>query len=148
MKKNIENKRIIEYYIIKIQSTFRSFMLKLFLSQLIKDVSRIIINLYEYSKFKKLILTIYQKTLESFDIYNKTNDPYLKLKIINIKNVVRIMNKNCRTRKLIFKKSEVDMINKITEINIGLLPIKENQEIYSNILLINLNKYLSYLSLK
>ena len=148
MKKNIENKRIIEYYIIKIQSTFRSFMLKLFLSKLIKGVSRIIINLYEYSKFKKLILTIYQKTLESFDIYNKTNDPYLKLKIINIKNVVRIMNKNCRTRKLIFKKSEVDIINKITEINIGLLPIKENQEIYSNILLINLNKYLSYLSLK
>ena len=123
-------------------------MLKRFLSKLIKGVSRIIINLYEYSKFKKLILTIYQKTLESFDIYNKTNDPYLKLKIINIKNVVRIMNKNCRTRKLIFKKSEVDIINKITEINIGLLPIKENQEIYSNILLINLNKYLSYLSLK
>ena len=39
------------------------------------------------------------------------------------------------------------MINKITESNIGLLNVKENQIIYSNIPLINLNKYLSYLIL-
>ena len=57
------------------------------------------------------------------------------------------MLNNCRTRKLIFKKNEVDLINKITESNIGLLQIKPNQEIYSNIPLINLNKYLSYLLL-
>ena len=39
------------------------------------------------------------------------------------------------------------MINKITESNIGILKVKENQIIYSNIPLINLNKYLSYLIL-
>ena len=39
-------------------------------------------------------------------------------------------------------------MNKIIEKNAYILPIKENQEIYSNIPLINLNKYLSYLNLK
>ena len=58
------------------------------------------------------------------------------------------MIKNCKTRKLIFKKNEVAIINKITEKNTYILPIRENQEIYSNIPLINLNKYLSYLNLK
>ena len=58
------------------------------------------------------------------------------------------MMKYCRTRKLIFKKIEVDLINRIINSNIGLLPIKQNQEIYSNIPLINLIKYLSYLNIK
>ena len=58
------------------------------------------------------------------------------------------MVKNCRTRKLIFKKFEVKIINKIIKYNIGLLPIKENQEIYSNIPLINLNKFLTYLKIE
>ncbi len=58
------------------------------------------------------------------------------------------MIKYCKTRKLIFKKNEVAIINKITEKNTYILAIRENQEIYSNIPLINLNKYLSYLNLK
>ena len=63
-----------------------------------------------------------------------------------INKVVKTMIKKCKTRKLIFKKEEVDKINKITKINIGILPIKDNQEIYSNIPLFNLNKYLTYLN--
>ena len=148
IKKNSENKRIIEYYIIIIQSNFRGFMVKLFLSKLIKGISNIIINLYEYTKFKQLILTIYKKAfeiIESFDIADIQN---FYIKINQIKKVIKIMIKNCKTRKLIFKKNEVDIINKITEKNTYILPIRENQEIYSNIPLINLNKYLSYLNLK
>jgi tmRNA-binding protein len=90
---------------------------------------------------------MYTNTLEALELFNKTKDPYFNLKISEIKKVIKIMLNNCRTRKLIFKKNEVDLINKITKNNIGLLQIKSNQEIYSNIPLINLNKYLSYLLL-
>jgi len=147
IKKNAENKKIIEYYIIMIQSNFRGFMLRIFLSKLIKGIYNIINNLYSYTKFKKLILKMYTITFKAVEIFNKTKDPYFNLKISEIKKVIKIMLNNCRTRKLIFKKNEVDLINKITESNIGLLQIKPNQEIYSNIPLINLNKYLSYLLL-
>ena len=58
------------------------------------------------------------------------------------------MIKHCRTRKIVFKKSETKLINKIIKDNIGLLPIKEKQEIYSNIPLINLNKFLTYIKIK
>ena len=122
-------------------------MLRIFLSKLIKGIYNIINNLYSYTKFKKLILKMYTNTLEAVELFNKTKDPYFNLKISEIKKVIKIMLNNCRTRKLIFKKNEVNLINKITESNIGLLQIKPNQEIYSNIPLINLNKYLSYLLL-
>ena len=148
MKKNSENKRIIEYYIIMIQSNFRGFMVKLFLSKLIKGISNIIINLYEYTKFKQLILTIYKKAFEIIESFDITDIQNYYIKINQIKKVIKIMIKNCKTRKLIFKKNEVAIINKITEKNTYILPIRENQEIYSNIPLINLNKYLSYLNLK
>ena len=148
IKKNSENKRIIEYYIIIIQSNFRGFMVKLFLSKLIKGISNIIINLYEYTKFKQLILTIYKKAFEIIESFDITDIQNYYIKINQIKKVIKIMIKNCKTRKLIFKKNEVAIINKITEKNTYILPIRENQEIYSNIPLINLNKYLSYLNLK
>jgi hypothetical protein len=122
-------------------------MLRIFLSKLIKGTYNIINNLYSYTKFKKLILKMFTNTFEAVELFNKTKDPYFNLKISEIKKVIKIMLNNCRTRKLIFKKNEVDLINKITESNIGLLQIKPNQEIYSNIPLINLNKYLSYLLL-
>ena len=148
MKKSAENKRIIEYYIIMIQSNFRGFMVKLFLSKLIKGTYNIIINLYEYTKFKKLILTMYKKAFEVVELFNPADAQNFITKINEIKKVIKIMINNCKTRKLIFKKNEVDFINKIIEKNAYILPIKENQEIYSNIPLINLNKYLSYLNLK
>ena len=147
IKKTAENKKIIEYYIIMIQSNFRGFILRIFLSKLIKGIYNIINYLYSYTKFKKLILKMYTITLEAVDLFDKTKDPYFNLKINEIKKVVKIMLNNCLTRKLIFKKNEVNLINKITENNIGLLNVKENQIIYSNIPLINLNKYLSYLIL-
>ena len=148
MKKSAENKRIIEYYIIMIQSNFRGFMVKLFLSKLIKGTYNIIINLYEYTKFKKLILTMYKKAFEVVELFNPADAQNFNIKINEIKKVIKIMINNCKTRKLIFKKNEVDFMNKIIEKNAYILPIKENQEIYSNIPLINLNKYLSYLNLK
>ena len=136
IKKNIENKKIIDYYVTIIQSNFRSFMVKIFINKLIKSVNSIIINLYEYSKFKQLILTMYKMTYE-----NDTNN----IKLNQINKVLNIIIKNCRTRKLIFKKYEVDMINKITKINIGILPLEPNQEIYSNIPLIYLLKFINYI---
>ena len=136
IKKNIENKKIIDYYVTIIQSNFRSFMVKIFINKLIKSVNSIIINLYEYSKFKQFILTMYKMTYE-----NDTNN----IKLNQINKVLNIIIKNCRTRKLIFKKYEVDMINKITKSNIGILPLEPNQEIYSNIPLIYLLKYINYI---
>ena len=136
IKKNIENKKIIDYYVTIIQSNFRSFMVKIFINKLIKSVNSIIINLYEYSKFKQLILTMYKMTYE-----NDTNN----IKLNQINKVLNIIIKNCRTRKLIFKKYEVDMINKITKSNIGILPLEPNQEIYSNIPLIYLLKFINYI---
>ena len=136
IKKNIENKKIIDYYVTIIQSNFRSFMVKIFINKLIKSVNSIIINFYEYSKFKQLILTMYKMTYE-----NDTNN----IKLNQINKVLNIIIKNCRTRKLIFKKYEVDMINKITKSNIGILPLEPNQEIYSNIPLIYLLKYINYI---
>ena len=111
-------------------------MVKIFINKLIKSVNSIIINLYEYSKFKQLILTMYKMTYE-----NDTNN----IKLNQINKVLNIIIKNCRTRKLIFKKYEVDMINKITKSNIGILPLEPNQEIYSNIPLIYLLKFINYI---
>ena len=147
LKKNNENKKIIEYFVINIQSHFRGHMLKLFLSKLIRGTSTIIINLYKYTKFKQLIIKMYKMTFKIIDNYIKNNDPYFRLNINNIKQVLKIMMKYCRTRKLIFKENEVKIINKIIDSNIGFLQIKENQEIYSNILLINLCKYLTYFNI-
>ena len=144
IKENKDNKRIIKYYITLIQSNFRGFIIRLFLSKLIKSINAIILNLYEYTKFKQLILTLYKKTFELGEL----NDEKNKEKIEEINNVVKIMIKHCRTRKIVFKKSETKLINKIIKDNIGLLPIKENQEIYSNIPLINLNKFLTYIKIK
>ena len=144
IKENKDNKRIIEYYITLIQSNFRGFIIRLFLSKLIKSINAIILNLYEYTKFKQLIITLYKKTFELGEL----NDEKNKEKIEEINNVVKIMIKHCRTRKIVFKKSETKLINKIIKDNIGLLPIKENQEIYSNIPLINLNKFLTYIKIK
>ena len=143
-KENTDNKRIIEYYITLIQSNFRGFIVRSFLSKLIKSINVIILNLYEYTKFKQLIITLYKKTFELGEL----NDEKNKEKIDEINNVVKIMIKHCRTRKIVFKKSETKLINKIIKDNIGLLPIKENQEIYSNIPLINLNKFLTYIKIK
>ena len=144
IKENKDNKRIIEYYITLIQSNFRGFIVRSFLSKLIKSINAIILNLYEYTKFKQLILTLYKKTFELGELNEEKN----KEKIDEINNVVKIMIKHCRTRKIVFKKSETKLINKIIKDNIGLLPIKENQEIYSNIPLINLNKFLTYIKIK
>lgn len=144
IKESKDNKRIIEYYITLIQSNFRGFIIRLFLSKLIKSINAIILNLYEYTKFKQLIITLYKKTFELGELNEEKN----KEKIDEINNVVKIMIKHCRTRKIVFKKSETKLINKIIKDNIGLLPIKENQEIYSNIPLINLNKFLTYIKIK
>ena len=144
IKESKDNKRIIEYYITLIQSNFRGFIIRLFLSKLIKSINAIILNLYEYTKFKQLILTLYKKTFELGELNEEKN----KEKIEEINNVVKIMIKHCITRKIVFKKSETKLINKIIKDNIGLLPIKENQEIYSNIPLINLNKFLTYIKIK
>ena len=144
IKENKDNKRIIEYYITLIQSNFRGFIVRSFLSKLIKSINAIILNLYEYTKFKQLIITLYKKTFELGEL----NDEKNKEKIEEINNVVKIMIKHCRTRKIVFKKSETKLINKIIKDNIGLLPIKENKEIYSNIPLINLNKFLTYIKIK
>ena len=144
IKESKDNKKIIEYYITLIQSNFRGFIVRSFLSKLIKSINAIILNLYEYTKFKQLIITLYKKTFELGEL----NDEKSKEKIDEINNVVKIMIKHCRTRKIVFKKSETKLINKIIKDNIGLLPIKENQEIYSNIPLINLNKFLTYIKIK
>ena len=144
IKESKDNKRIIEYYITLIQSNFRGFIVRSFLSKLIKSINAIILNLYEYTKFKQLIITLYKKTFELGELNEEKN----KEKIDEINNVVKIMIKHCRTRKIVFKKSETKLINKIIKDNIGLLPIKENQEIYSNIPLINLNKFLTYIKIK
>ena len=146
MKENEENKRIIEYYIVIIQSNFRGYIVRIFLGKLIKGINDIINNLYEYTKFKQLILTLYKKSFELIELND--NSVIFEQKIKEINNVTKIMIKNCRTRKLIFKKNEVEIINKIIKYNIGLLPIKEDQEIYSNIPLINLNKFLTYIKIK
>ena len=139
IKENIDNKRIIDYYATIIQTNFRGYIVKLFLSKIIKGINSIIINLYQYTKFKQLILKLYKMTFEFIEL-NKIYS------LEEINKVVKTMIKKCKTRKLIFKKEEVDKINKITKINIGILPIKDNQEIYSNIPLFNLNKYLTYLN--
>ena len=136
MKENNDNKKIIEYYIIMIQSHFRSFLIKVFLSKLINSVDKIIICLSKYTKFKKLILQMYEITFKEKNCDENIN---------KINKVVKIMIKNCKTRKLIFNNNEVNLINKIIEANIGILPIKANKEIYSSIPLLNLNKFLSYL---
>ena len=146
MKENEENKRIIEYYIVIVQSNFRGYIVRIFLGKLIKGINDIINNLYEYTKFKQLILTLYKKSFELIELND--NSVIFGQKIKEINNVTKIMIKNCRTRKLIFKKNEVEIINKIIKYNIGLLPIKEDQEIYSNIPLINLNKFLTYIKIK
>ena len=136
MKENNDNKKIIEYYIIMIQSHFRSFLIKVFLSKLINSVDKIIIYLNKYTKFKKLILQMYEIAFKEKNCDKNIN---------KINKVVKIMIKNCKTRKLIFNNNEVNIINKIIEVNIGILPIKANKEIYSSIPLLNLNKFLSYL---
>ena len=136
MKENNDNKKIIEYYIIMIQSHFRSFLIKVFLSKLINSVDKIIIYLNKYTKFKKLILQMYEITFKEKNCDENIN---------KINKVVKIMIKNCKTRKLIFNNYETNLINKIIEVNIGILPIKANKEIYSSIPLLNLNKFLSYL---
>ena len=146
IKENKEHKRIIEYYITIIQSNFRGLIVRIFLAKLIKGIHNIINNLYEYTKFKQLILALYKKSFELID--SNIKGDIFKQKINEINNVVKIMIKYCRTRKLIFKKYEVEIINKIIKYNIGILPIKENHEIYSNIPLINLNKCLTYLKMK
>ncbi len=74
-----------------IQSNFRGFILRIFLSKLIKGIYNIINYLYSYTKFKKLILKMYAITLEAVDLFDKTKDPYFNLKINEIKKVVKIM---------------------------------------------------------
>ena len=146
IKENKEHKRIIEYYITIIQSNFRGLIVRIFLAKLIKGIHNIINNLYIYTKFKQLTLALYKKSFELID--SNIKGDIFKQKINEINNVVKIMIKYCRTRKLIFKKYEVEIINKTIKYNIGILPIKENHEIYSNIPLINLNKCLTYLKMK
>ena len=146
IKENKDHKRIIEYYITIIQSNFRGLIVRIFLAKLIKGIHNIINNLYIYTKFKQLTLALYKKSFELID--SNIKGDIFKQKINEINNVVKIMIKYCRTRKLIFKKYEVEIINKTIKYNIGILPIKENHEIYSNIPLINLNKCLTYLKMK
>ena len=141
MNKNSENKRIIEYCIIMIQSKFRGFMVKVFLAKIIKSIDIIIDNLERYIGFKKLILSLYKITFDEI-ISDKNNNNEYKFKVNNVRKIIKVIIKNCPNRKLIFKKNEVDLINKLEGTNIGFRPIREEQEIYSVRLLLVLDKYL------
>jgi hypothetical protein len=141
MNKNSENKRIIEYCIIMIQSKFRGFMVKVFLAKIIRSIDIIIDNLERYIGFKKLILSLYKKTFDEI-ISDKIKYNEYKFKVNYVRKIIKVIIKNCTNRKLIFKKNEVDLINKLDETNIGFKPIREEQEIYSVRLLLVLDKYL------
>ena len=141
MNKNSENKRIIEYCIIMIQSKFRGFMVKVFLAKIIRSIDIIIDNLERYIGFKKLILSLYKTTFDEI-ISDKIKYNEYKFKVNNVRKIIKVIIKNCTNRKLLFKKKEVDLINKLDETNIGFRPIREEQEIYSVRLLLVLDKYL------
>ena len=143
MNENKENKKIIKFCIVMIQSKFRGFMVKVFLANIIKSVDIIINNLDRYLSFKKLVLKMYKITFE--DIVLKKDHSIFKNRIKDIRKIIKFIIKNNKSRKLIFKQNEIDLINKLNESNIGFIPIKEEQAIYSIKLLLILDKFLFYL---
>ena len=94
-----------------------------------------------YLGFKKLILSLYKTTFDEI-ISDKIKYNEYKYKVNNVRKIIKVIIKNCKNRKLLFKKNEVDLINKLEETNIGFKPIREEQEIYSVRLLLVLDKYL------
>jgi hypothetical protein len=145
MNESKENKKIIKYFIILIQSKFRGFMVKVFLSKIIRSVDIITNNLDKYIGFKKLVLQLYKTTFEEI-VANKKNDNYdYKSRIKELRKLIRFIIKNSKSRRLLFKKQEIDLINKLEESNIGFVPIRIEQAIYSIKLLLILDKYLFYL---
>ena len=144
MNENIENKKIIKYCIVMIQSMFRGFMVKVFVSNLIRSIDIIINNLGKYIEFKKLVLKLYNKAFNEIEI--KKNDNFeFRESIKELRKKIKFIIKNNKSRKLLFKKNEIDLINRLEESNIDFKPIKEEQPIYSVKLLLILDKYLFYL---
>ena len=144
MNENKENKKIILYCIIMIQSKFRGFLVKAFLAKLIRSVDIIIINLDKYLQFKKLILRLYNKTFDEI-IWKRNDNSAFRNSIQDVRKFIKFIIKNNKSRKLVFKKKEIDIINKLTETEIEFRPLKEDQAIYSVKLLLILDKFLFYL---
>ena len=144
MNENKEKKRIIEYCIIMIQSRFRGFMVKIFLSKIISSIDIIINAIERYIGFKKLILKLYRTTFNEI-LMDKFGHLEYKNKVIIIRKIIKVIIKNCKNRKLLFNKNEIDLINRLEEMNIGFRPIRLEQEIYSIKLLLSLDKFLFYL---
>ena len=144
MKDSHENKRIIEYCIIMIQSKFRGFMVKAFLAKIIRSVDIIVNNLDRYLSFKKLVLKLYKISFNEIVFCKNENLDY-KNKVKDIRKFIKFIIRNNKSRKLLFKKDEIDLINKLEGSNIGFRPIREEQPIYSIKLLLILDKFLFYL---
>ena len=143
MNENKENKKMIKFCIVMIQSKFRGFMVKVFLAKIIRSVDIIINNLDRYLSFKKLVLKLYKITFD--DIVWKKEHSNFKNRIKDIRKFIKFIIKNNKSRKLIFKQNEIDLINKLNDCNIGFIPIKEEQAIFSIKLLLILDKFLFYL---
>ena len=144
MNESKEHKKIIEYCIILIQSKFRGFMVKVFLAKIIKSVEAITNSLDKYMGFKKLVLKLYRIAFDEIDRIKNENADY-KSKIKELRKLIKYIIKNNKSRKLLFKHHEVDLINKLEGSNIGFRPIRIDQAIYSIKLLLILDKYLFYL---
>ena len=144
MNENKENRKIIKYCIIMIQAKFRGFMVKVFLAKLIKSVDIIITNLDKYLQFKKLVLRLYKTTFDEI-IWKRNDNTIFKNSIKEIRIFIKFIIKNNKSRKLVFKKNEIDLINKLSESEIEFRPLKEEQAVYSVKLLLILDKFLFYL---
>ena len=144
MNENKENRKIIKYCIIMIQAKFRGFMVKVFLAKLIRSVDIIITNLDKYLQFKKLVLRLYKTTFDEI-IWKRNDNTIFKNSIKEIRIFIKFIIKNNKSRKLVFKKNEIDLINKLSESEIEFRPLKEEQAVYSVKLLLILDKFLFYL---
>ena len=99
MNENKENKKIIKYCIIMIQSKFRGFMVKVFISKLIRSIDIIIRNLGRYIEFKKLVLKLYKITFNEI-IWKKNENFEFKNKVKDLRKQIKFIIKNNKSLKI------------------------------------------------